>query len=98
MLQPTRTRDTISHTVTVEINLAYDQDDLSAASELNGRRIELQGFVRRFFAGKSASELQPENETRLKREMIEQLNTRILSTARIRDIEILRLDVMETSF
>jgi len=94
----TRTRDVTSHTVTVVINLAYDQGDTTASSELNGRRIELQGFVRRFFAGKYASELQPENEARIKREIIEQLNTRILSTTKIRDIEFTRLDVMETSF
>jgi len=91
----TRTRDATFHTVTVVLNLGFDHNDQAAASELNGRRFELQEFVRRYFAGKTVDELRIENEPRIKREIREILNTRYLDTARIRDVNIARLDVME---
>ena len=91
----TKTRDTVNYTVTVVMHIGYDQTDTAASSELNGRRYELQEFVRRYFAGKYAHELQPENESRLKQEIREQLNTRYLDTAKVREIAFIRLDVME---
>ena len=92
----TRTRDTSPpYAVTVVIHIGYDQNDAAAASELNGRRSELQEFIRRYFAGKFATELQTEHERRLKQEIIEQLNTRYLDTAKIREIAFIQLDIME---
>jgi flagellar FliL protein len=94
----TRTRDTTNYTVTVDVKLAYDQTDTAAFSELSGRKIQLQAFVRRYFAGKYSNELQVENEARLQLEIKEMLNTRFLSTARVREVEFTRFDVMETSY
>ena len=91
----TRTKDTVNHTVTVVMNIAYDPNDTAASGELNGRRFELQEFVRRYFAGKYAAELGPENEARLKQEIKEMLNTRYLDTAKVREIAFIRLEVME---
>ena len=91
----TSTRDTASHTVTVTMNIGYPQNDQATASELSMRRLELRDFTRRFFAGKFAEELRPENEERLKREIVEILNTRFLDTGRVRIILFDRLDVME---
>ena len=91
----TRTRDTVNHTVTVRMNLGYDLDDPVTGSELNSRQHELRDFVRRYFTGKFAHELQPENEPRIRAEIIEQLNTRYLDTARVRIIVFDQLDVME---
>jgi hypothetical protein len=42
-----------------------------------------------------AADLRPENEGRIIREIVETLNTRILSSARIRRITFDQLDVME---
>jgi flagellar FliL protein len=91
------TRDATNYMVTVDVKLAYDQTDATAATELSGRKIQLQAFMRRYFAGKYANELQVENEARLQLEIKEMLNTRFLSTARIREVEFTRFDVMETS-
>jgi flagellar FliL protein len=75
------------------MHIGYDQNDTAASSELNGRRYELQEFVRRFFSGKYAAELLPEHERRLKQEIIEQLNTRYLDTAKVREIVFVQLNV-----
>jgi len=92
----TRTKDIDkSYTVTVVMNLGYDQEDLAASSELSQRQYELRDFVRNYFTGKYAEELQPENEARLKQDIREILNTRFLDTAKIRIILFDRLDVME---
>jgi len=92
----TRTRDERSHTVTVVMNLEYDQEDAIAFAELNGRQHALQDFVRSYFAGRYASELKPENEARLKRDIQEILNQRFLDQARVRGVLFNRLDVMES--
>jgi flagellar FliL protein len=91
-----RTRDTTgSYSVTVVMNLGYDQEDLTAYSELSSRQYELQDFVRNYFTGKYAHELLPENEARLKRDIQEILNTRFLDTGKVRSVMFGKLDVME---
>ena len=92
----TRTRD--RHTVTVIMNIGYDQNDQTTASELSVRRLEMRDFVRSYFTGKLSTELQPENEERLKREIVEILNTRFLNDGRVRIILFDRLDLMESDF
>ena len=91
----TKTRDVTNHTVTVVLNLGFDQNDTETSGELLSRRLELRDFVRRYFTGKYASELVPENEDRLKRDIMEQLNTRFLDQGRVRIVLFKRLDVME---
>jgi flagellar FliL protein len=92
----TRTRDDQSYSVSVIMNIGYDQTDTVAYSELSNRKIQLQDFVRRYFASKLAEELTPENEEKLKMEIKEQLNMRYLENARVRDIAFTRFDVMES--
>jgi len=92
----TNTRDPVPYSVIVDMILGYDLNDNSAASELTGRLYELQDFVRRFFRSKLAEELKPENEARLKQEILETLNTRILNTSRVRIVLFKQLDVMAT--
>jgi flagellar FliL protein len=91
----TRTKDEINHSVSVVMNIGYDQTDTTAYAELAGRKFELQDFVRRYFASKYAEELRPENEERLKQEIRETLNKRYLETTKVRDITFTRFDVME---
>ena len=92
----TKTKDTDkSYTITVVMNLGYDQEDAAASSELSQRQYDLRDFVRRYFTGKYASELQPENEKQLKQEIKEILNTQFFETAKVREIIFDRLDVME---
>jgi len=77
------------------MNIGYDQEDAAASSELSSRQYELRDFVRSYFTGKYASELQPENEARLKQDIKEILNTRFLDTGKVRIIVFDKLDVME---
>ena len=92
----TNTRDTATrHTVTVTVNIGYDRDDLVTGSELNVRRYELRDFIRRFFNGKFAEEL--EDEERIKRQILNELNTRYLDNAKVRIILFDRLDIAEVN-
>jgi flagellar FliL protein len=92
----TRTRDPINTNVTVEVILQYDLNNNAAATELTSRQYDLRDFVRQYFSGKYAKDLTPENESRLKNEIREILNTRFLDTAKVRNVLFLKLDVMET--
>jgi flagellar FliL protein len=91
----TGTKDPTPYSVVVKIIFQYDLNDNATATELTGRIYELTDFIRTFFRSKMAAELQPENEARLKQEIIELINTRVLSTAKIRNIQFTQLDVME---
>ena len=90
----TSTNDPNPFSVVVDMVIHYDQNDNTASGEFTGRLYELRDFVRSFFRAKMADELKPENEPRLKQEIIEQLNTRVLSSARARVITFNQLDVM----
>ena len=90
----TSTRDPLPYSVVVDMVIGYDLNDNATQSELTGRLYELRDFVRTFFRSKMADELKPENEPRLKQEIVEVLNTRILSSARARIILFNQLDVM----
>jgi flagellar FliL protein len=76
------------------MQVGYDENDNATATELTARLYELQDFVRVFFKSKKAEELRPENEPRLKQEILEQINTKVLSSARARIILFKQLDVM----
>ena len=92
----TKTKDfPVASTVTVDMIIGYDLNDLNASAELVSRRYELRDFVRRYFTGKYASDLAPEREEELKKEIREMLNTRFLDTARARLILFNKLDVSE---
>ena len=90
----TITRDPIPYSVVVDMVIGYDLNDNVAQNEFNARSFELRDFVRVFFRSKTADELRPENEPRLRQEILEQLNQRILNTARARIILFNQLDVM----
>jgi flagellar FliL protein len=90
----TRTRDQ-AHTVVVDMLLEYDFNNNAAATELTSRVNQLRDFTRNYFASKHYSELEPENEVKLKQEIRELLNTRYLDTAKVRGILFNKLDVME---
>jgi flagellar FliL protein len=91
----TRTKDAANYSVTVDMIIGYDINDNAAQTELTSRQYELRDFVRSYFTGKYAADIQPENEARLKQEIREILNTRILNTAKARIILFNKLDVME---
>jgi flagellar FliL protein len=88
------TKDEIPHSVVVEMIVGYDLGDNAAATELTGRLPEIRDRVRNFFRSKTAADLRPDNEERVKQELLELLNTKVLSKARARIITFNQLDVM----
>ena len=91
----TSTSDPIPYSVVVDLVIHYDLNDNAAATEMTSRLYELRDFVCSFFRSKRADDLKPENEDRLKQEIIERLNTRVLNSARARMITFNQLDVMQ---
>jgi flagellar FliL protein len=90
-----RTKDPVPWNVVVNMIIAYDLNDNATGTELTARQYELRDFVRRYFSGKTAVDLQPDKESKLKQEIREQLNTQILDKARAREILFDKLDLME---
>ena len=93
----TSTRDQIPYSVIVDVVLGYDMNDNTTQTELTARVYELRDFLRQFFKSKTVSELAPENEARLKQEILVELNTKILNSGKLRIILFNQLDVMETN-
>jgi len=91
----TNTNDPIPFSVMVDMVILFDQNDNAAQMELTDRVHELRDFVRVFFSSRRADQLRPENEPRLRQEIIEHLNTRILNSARVRQVTFNQLDVMQ---
>jgi flagellar FliL protein len=91
----THTNDPVPFMVMVNMVLLYDLNDAAAFSELNGRLHELRDFTLFFFRGRRADELRPENVPRIRREIMEHLNTRVLNSARVRDVMFSQFDVMQ---
>ena len=91
----TSTRDAIPRSVVVDMIIGYDEFDNATATELTNRVYELQDFVRVYFKSKTAEDLSPENEARIKQEILELLNTRMLNSGRARIILFKQLDVMQ---
>jgi flagellar FliL protein len=81
--------------VVVDMVIGYDVNDKNAANELTSRLYELRDFVRSFFSSQYAAALETENEARLKQEIMEALNTRVLNTTRAKIILFNQLDVVE---
>jgi len=91
----TTTNDPVPFSVVVDMVVHFDLNDNAAQTELTDRLHELRDFVRFFFRSKRADDLRPENEPRLRAEIIEHLNTRILNSARVRNITFNQLDVVQ---
>jgi flagellar basal body-associated protein FliL len=90
----TRIKNDAPCSVVVDIVIGYDMDDNVALTELNEKLDELRIFFRDFFSDKMPGELRPENEERLKQEMVGLVNTNILNTSKIRIILFTQFDVM----
>ncbi|MCQ2575493.1 MAG: flagellar basal body-associated FliL family protein [Treponema sp.] len=92
----TTTSDDIPATVRVNVFLGYKQDDKTAATEINQRSVELRDYLRQYFRSKSSVDLRnPNNEDRLKMEIRNGINDKVLSNSKIREISFDQLDVIE---
>lgn len=82
-------------TVRVNVFLGYKKDDKGTATEITSRIVELKDFLRRYFRGKSKEEItNPDNEEKLKMEIRNGINDKVLSGSKIRDITFDQLDVI----
>jgi flagellar FliL protein len=89
------TRDATPYSVVVDIAIGYTLNDSQAQTEFTARQFELRDFIRNYFSTKYAEDLMPEKEPLLKQELMELMNTRILDTAKAKNIVFNQLSVME---
>jgi flagellar FliL protein len=89
------TRDPNPYSVVVDVAIGYGMNDAAAQSEIIARQFELRDFIRNYFSTKRAADLTPEKEPQVKQEIMELLNTRVLDTAKARNIVFNQLSVME---
>lgn len=92
----TTSNDDIPATVRVNVYLGYKKDDKATSTEITARTVEIKDFLRRYFSGKTASELKNvNNEENLKNEIKNGINDKILSSSRIRNVVFEQKDVIE---
>ncbi len=91
----TRSSDPTPASVVVNIFLGYKKDDKITSTEITAQRIPIRDFLRNYFAGKTADELTPRNEEKLKIEIRNEINDSILSKAKIRKISFDKLNVVQ---
>jgi flagellar FliL protein len=90
----TQTKDPVPQAVVVNVILGYDLNDTAAQTEMTERLYELRDFIRNFFRSKTAKELEPENEAKIKAEIREYLNQKVFSKSRVKIISFDQFDVM----
>ena len=90
----TRTSDASHASVLVNIFLGYRKEDKVSSAEITAQKIPIRDFLRNYFADKSVEELSPKNEERLKIEIRNEINDRILNKSKIRKISFDKLQVV----
>jgi len=79
--------------VEVKIIIAYDPDDPVVSLELLSRKDELRDFIMAYFHNKISSELVPEKDEQIKKDIRAILNTDILRNGKIKFIYFEKLDI-----
>lgn len=90
----TKTKDESRASVVVNVFLGYKKEDKVAATEITAQRIPIRDFLRYYFADKTVDELSPKNEERLKIEIRNEINDRILNKSKIRKVSFDKLNVV----
>ncbi|GHU26362.1 flagellar basal body protein FliL [Spirochaetia bacterium] len=91
----TTTSDPSPYAVVVDLVLGYTQNDAAAQTEIINRKFELRDKIRNHFRSKRAEDFKPELEDQLKQELINILNTQVLSSAKVRAVTFNTLTVSE---
>ena len=95
-LVTTKTKDVDSnYVVIVEMFLGYSNGDEIIEEELDTKKYVIRDFIKDYFSEKYKSELMPEYEVYLKREILELLNTRLLNSGKVKIILFNQLDIKE---
>lgn len=74
------------------VNLGYSQDDKNTPSEIAGRSIELQDFLRSYFKSRTYNELE-NNEEAIKIEIRNLINDNILTKGKVKRVMITQYDL-----
>ena len=92
----TTTSDDNPATVRVNVYLGYKKDDKATSTEITSRSVELKDQLRRYFRSKTAAELKnANNEEKLRIEIKNLINDKVLSSSKIRNISFDQLDVID---
>lgn len=91
----TRSADTVPAYIVVDLALGYKRDDNVASTEITSRLVELNDFLRRYFAQKTYAELQPYYAERLRVEIKDAINGKFLKSSRIHDVAFRQFDVVQ---
>ncbi len=89
----TKTKDKEPHSVSVKINLGFEEGDVESEAELGKRMNQVRDRLRNFFAMKYADELGPEQEVELKDEIRHNLN-QLLTKPTIKEVLFEQLNVL----
>ena len=89
------TGDLEPYTVVVNIILGYNSSDKSVANELTKKNYLLRDLIKGYFESKQVSGIKPENEKEIRQEILELINTHILSRARIQSIYFIQFDLIK---
>ena len=90
----TKSSDPIPASITVEPVLGYKQADKTTATEITSRQIEIKDYLRRYFTEKTAADLRPQNEEKIRIEIRNTINDDILTSSKIRDVKFLSFDII----
>ncbi len=90
----TRTSDAVPASVVVNVFLGYKKEDKVTSTEITAQRIPIRDFLRNYFAGKTAEELTPRNEEKIKIEIRNEINDTILNRGKVKKISFDKLNVV----
>ena len=90
----TRSSDPIPASVVVNIFLGYKKEDKVTSTEITAQRIPIRDFMRNYFAAKTAEELTPRNEEKIKIEIRNEINDTILNRGKIKKVSFDKLNVV----
>ena len=90
----TRTADESSFTVIVDPKLGYQQNDKKIQTELIARREQIIDMMRRYFSEKTADQLTPKYEMKIKAELKQMINE-MMESKGIEEIVFLQFNVIQ---
>ncbi len=80
--------------VVAKIYLGYKKDDKTASSDISAQLIPIKDFLRRYFRGRTAEELLPQNEDSIRIEIRNAINDNILTNSKIKDVRFEQFDTI----
>ena len=81
--------------VVVNIRLGYKKDDKTASAEISSKLVLIEDYMRRYFRGRTASELLPEKEDAIRIEIRNAINDNILVRSKIKDVRFKQFDTIQ---